>query len=98
MRHAIWFLFSPNEQQRGGRGEALPGFFFYYFSLLQQTTSGIGSRIKSFFRVDNQHAVYSSMMVDFSPTLYCSAIYFQNAYFIPIVGVGKERRTLIGLW
>ena len=24
--------------------------------------------------------------------------YFQHAHFIPIVGVGKERRTLIGPW
>ena len=24
--------------------------------------------------------------------------YFQHAHFVPIVGVGKERRTLIGPW
>ena len=24
--------------------------------------------------------------------------YFQHAHLIPIVGVGKERHTLIGLW
>ena len=35
-------------------------------------------------------------------TFYCDAssalAYFQHAYFIPIVGVGKERRILTGPW
>ena len=40
------------------------------------------------------------------PRRYCKVLekndrlllYFQHAHFIPIVGVGKERRTLIGPW
>ena len=42
----------------GGGGGALPAFFFLLFFPFQQTTSGIGHRVKycSFFRVGNQYA------------------------------------------
>ena len=30
--------------------------------------------------------------------LFTLCLYFQHAHFIPIVGVGKERRILIGPW
>ena len=36
-------------------------------------------------------------MLTFSNGRYYS-LYFQHAHFIPMVGVGKERRTLIGPW
>ena len=51
MRRVIFlFYFSPNEQRAGGGG-VLPDFFFFLFSPVQQTTSGIGHRVKyrSFF-------------------------------------------------
>ena len=44
MWHVIFILFSPSEQRGGG---ALPDFLFYYFFLVQQTTSGIGHRVKA---------------------------------------------------
>ena len=39
------FCFSPNEQG-GGRGGALPDFLFCSLFPVQQTTSGIGHRVK----------------------------------------------------
>ena len=42
----------------GGRG-GLPDFFYFLlfiFLFVQQTTSGIGHCVKSFFRVGNQYA------------------------------------------
>ena len=48
----IYFLivFSPNEQRArggGGEGDALPNFFlFSFFFPVQQTTGGIGHRVK----------------------------------------------------
>ena len=39
------YLFSPNEQRAGGDGGALSDFFFVLFPV-QQTTSGIGHRVK----------------------------------------------------
>ena len=39
-------LLSPNEQRAEGGGEALPDFFFFLFFPVQQTTSGIGHRVK----------------------------------------------------
>ena len=41
----FFFFFSPNEQRAGGGGVALPDFFFFFFRV-QQTTSGIGHRVK----------------------------------------------------
>ena len=37
-------------------GGMLPDFFFCSLFPVQQTTSGIGNRIKYFFRVGNQYA------------------------------------------
>ena len=46
-------LFSPNEQRgEGGGWNALPDSVFFP---VQQTTSGIGHRVKYFFRVGNQY-------------------------------------------
>ena len=45
MRRVIFYFFiSPNEQHGGGEGGALPDFFFFF--PVQQTTSGIGHRVK----------------------------------------------------
>ena len=33
-----------------------------------------------------------------SSLIYTKCLYFQHAHFILIVGVGNERRILIGLW
>ena len=43
----FFIIFSPNEQRGGGGGGALPDFIFF-LSLLpfQQTSSGIGHRVK----------------------------------------------------
>ena len=45
------------------------------------------------------------LVEDMKAALYCSKIcsyaqvcFYQHAHFIPIVGVGKDRRTLIGSW
>ena len=57
MRRAIFFVFfSPNEQRGGEGGGGAARLFFFFFSPVQQTTSGIGHRVKSFFRVSNQCA------------------------------------------
>ena len=43
----LFFIFSPNEQRAGGGGGgALPDFFLFLFFPVQQTTSGIGHRVK----------------------------------------------------
>ena len=58
MRRVIFILFysSPNEQRaRGGGGGGAARLFFFFFPV-QQTTSGIGHRVKYFFRVGNQYA------------------------------------------
>ena len=51
----IYFLRTSSARGKGGGG-ALPDFFFFFFSPVQQTTSGIGHRVKKFFRVGNQCA------------------------------------------
>ena len=53
---ACFYLFSPNEQCGGWGGGMLPDFFFCSLFPVQQTTSGIGHRVKLFFRVGNQCA------------------------------------------
>ena len=40
----------------GGGGGMLPDFVFCSIFPVQQTTSGIGHRVKQFFRVGNQYA------------------------------------------
>ena len=46
-----------NEQRGGGGGGvARPDFLFRPFFPVEQTTSGIGHRVKYFFRVGNQYA------------------------------------------
>ena len=40
----------------GGGGGMLPDFFFCSLFPVQQTTSGIGHRVKYVFRVGNQYA------------------------------------------
>ena len=43
------FFFSERAARAGdGRG-ALPDFFFFFFFPVQQTTSGIGHRVKKYF-------------------------------------------------
>ena len=60
MRHVISILFPPNEQRgEGGEGGALPDFLFCSLFPVQQTTSGIGHRIKKQFfglATNNQYA------------------------------------------
>ena len=52
MRGVNFILISPNEQCGGGEGGgegggiALLDFFYFHFSPVQQTTSGIGHRVK----------------------------------------------------
>ena len=70
MRRVIFILFSPNEGMGGGRGEALPDFFVLFF-LVQQTTSGIGHRVKYFFRVGNQHAECEKQQQTTSNNILC---------------------------
>ena len=41
------------------------------------------------------HSVSSQTYIT---TYYTICLYLQHAHFIPIVGVGKERRALIGPW
>ena len=40
----------------GGGGAGRCQTFFFFFFPVQQTTSGIGHRVKYFFRVGNQYA------------------------------------------
>ena len=43
----IFFIFSPNEQRAGGGGGACAArLFIFIFFPVQQTTSGIGHRVK----------------------------------------------------
>ena len=62
MRHVIFILFSSNEQRGGGGGGGSGGrcqtFFSFSLFPVQQTTGGIGHRVKYFFRVGNQYAEY----------------------------------------
>ena len=54
----------------GGGGGMLPDFFFCYIFPVQQTTSGIGNRVKkyhSFFRVGNQYAECEKQQLTFFP-------------------------------
>ena len=41
-----FYFISPNEQRVWGGEAALPDFFFPFFPPVQQTTSGIGHRVK----------------------------------------------------
>ena len=41
----LFFILSPNKQRAGGGEKARPDLFFYFFPV-QQTTSGIGHRVK----------------------------------------------------
>ena len=69
--------------ERAARGGgALPHLLCCSLFPVQQTTSGIGHRVKSLFRVGNQYAK-------------CNTVYFiqpvlQHIHFIPIAGVGKR--------
>ena len=40
--------------------------------------------------------LHSAIICDDHTYIRLLRLFFQNAHFIPIVGVGKERRTLIG--
>ena len=53
MRHVIFILFSPNEQRGGGRGVRCQTFPLCSPFSVQQTTSGIGHRVKLFFGLAN---------------------------------------------
>ena len=44
----LFFLFFSERAARGGGGGALPDFFIFIFFPVQQTTSGIGHRVKQF--------------------------------------------------
>ena len=47
-RVILFYLFSPNERCGGWGGGMLPDFFFCSLFPIQQTTSGIGHRVKFF--------------------------------------------------
>ena len=76
MRHVIFILFSPiNNEQRGGG--MLPYFLFCSLFPVQQTTSGIGHRVKYFFRVGNQCAECEKLQ---QTTKYLKARQVKNAF------------------
>ena len=58
MRRVFFILFYPYEQHggRGGGGGCAARLFIFLFFPVQQTASGIGHRVKYFFRVGNQYA------------------------------------------
>ena len=55
MRHVVFILFPPNEE-RGGEGVRCQTSSLLFSFPVQQTTSGIGHRVKYFFQVGNQNA------------------------------------------
>ena len=58
MRRVVLFVFSERAVWRVGGGGYAARLFFCSLFPVQQTTSGIGHRVKKFFRVGNQYAEY----------------------------------------
>ena len=48
----------------------LPDFFFCFLFPVQQTTNGIGHRVKQFFRVGNQYAECEKQQPSGNPVKY----------------------------
>ena len=89
----VFFIFFFRTSSAGGGGGALPGFFFTPCSA-DHKQAGLATVYRIFFRLatnalnkrKNNNYIISTFKL------------FQQAHFIPMVGVGKEGRTVISLW